>query len=85
MSETDIQSAVAMPNELNYVLSASLPSAKTFEIRSQPINQQSFTAGQVIQFDIPCGKIGQYLDPSTTYIRFKVTYTHTGTAGANYS
>ena len=72
MSATDIQSMVSMPNELNFQLPASLPAAKTFEIRVQPVNQQSFTAGQVLQFDIPCGKMGQYLDPTTTYIRFKV-------------
>jgi len=85
MSATDIQSMVSMPNELNFQLPASLPAAKTFEIRVQPCNQQTFTPGQVIQFDLPCSKIGQYVDPSTTYIRFKVTYTHTGTAGTNFS
>ena len=85
MSATDIQSMVSMPNELNFQLPASLPAAKTFEIRVQPVNQQSFTPGQVLQFDIPCGKMGQYLDPTTTYIRFKVVYTHTGTAGTNFS
>ena len=85
MSATDIQSMVSMPNELNFQLPASLPAAKTFEIRVQPVNQQSFTAGNVLQFDIPCEKSGQYLDPTTTYIRFKVTYTHTGTAGTNFS
>ena len=45
MSATDIQSMVSMPNELNYQLPASLPAAKTFEIRAQPCNQQSFTPG----------------------------------------
>ena len=85
MSATDIQSLVSLPNEMNFSLPASLPSAKTFEIRVQPVNQQTFTAGQVLQFDIPCGKVGQYLDPTTTYIRFKVVYTHSGTAGTNFS
>ena len=28
---------------------------------------------------------GQYLDPTTTYVRFKVIYTHSGTVGTNYS
>jgi hypothetical protein len=29
----------------------------------------------VVQIDIPCGRRGAYLDPTTSYIRFKATYT----------
>jgi len=54
-----------MPQELNFALPASLPAEKTFEIRLQPVNSQSFTAGNVIQFDIPSNKRGQYLDTTT--------------------
>ena len=80
------QNAV-LPQEMNYGLPASLPAAKTFEIRVQPVNQQTFTSGQVLQFDIPAGKLGQFLDCQTTYIRFKATYTVAagGTAGTNFS
>ena len=70
---------------MNYTLPASLPSAKNFEIRQQPVNAQSFTAGNVIQFDLPAGRRGQYLDPNTSYIRFKSAFTHAGTAGTDYS
>ena len=84
MSASDIQSIVSMLVELNFQLPNSLPATKTFEVRVAPSNQQSFTSGQVVQIDFPCGKIGQYLDP-TTYIRFKAVYTHTGTAEKNIS
>jgi len=85
MSARDVFSAPSMPQELNYALPASIPAAKTFEIRCQPVNSQSFVAGNVIQFDIPCNKRGQYLDTSTTYVKFKATYTHAGAAGTDYS
>ena len=82
---TEIIVPSALPQEMNFQLPASLPSCKNFEIRIQPVNAQSFTAGNTIQFDIPCGRRGQYLDPSTTYIRFKVTYTHAGAITTDYS
>jgi hypothetical protein len=50
---TDINVASALPNEMNYQLPASLPAAKNFEIRVQPVNAQSFTAGNVVQIDLP--------------------------------
>jgi len=84
-SAQDVSVQSALPVEMNYTLPASLPSAKNFEIRVQPVNAQSFTAGNVLQFDIPCGRRGQYLDPNTTYVRFKATYTHAGTAGTDTS
>ena len=41
MSATDyITPPTSMPNELNYQLPSSLPAAKTFEIRCQPVNSQ---------------------------------------------
>jgi len=82
---TEIANATALPIEMAYGLPPSLPSAKNFEIRVQPVNAQSFTAGNVLQFDLPCGRRGQYLDVSTTYVRFKMTYTHAGTNATDYS
>ena len=76
---SDVVVGSALPIEMSYALPASLPAAKSFEIRLQPINSQNFdTSGSVIQWDIPAGKPGQYLDPTTTYIRFRATYTHAG-------
>ena len=84
-SAQDVTAQPALPVEMNYTLPASLPSAKNFEIRVQPVNAQSFTAGNVLQFDIPCGRRGQYLDPNTTYVRFKSTFTTIGTANTDIS
>ena len=81
---TEIIVPSSLGQEFNFALPASLPSSKTYEIRVQPVNAQSFsTAGSVIQFDIPCNKRGQYLDPTTTYVRFKAVYTQSGTAGTD--
>jgi len=57
-----------------------------YEVRSSPINTQSFNAnsGSVIQFDLPYNKRGQYLDPTTSYIRFKAVYSG-GIAGTDKS
>lgn len=82
---TEIIVPSALPNEMSFALPASLPAAKNYEIRVQPVNAQSFQAGNVIQIDIPCGKKSCYLDPTTTYIRFKTTYTATGTVGTQSS
>jgi len=83
---TEIIVPSALPQEMNFALPASLPSCKNFEIRVQPINAQSFTAGNTIQIDIPSGRKGQYLDCSTTYLRYKVSFQHAGvTTGADYS
>ena len=82
---TEIIVPSALPQEMNFSLPASLPSCKNFEIRIQPVNAQSFTAGNTIQIDIPCGRRGQYLDPTTTYLRFKSTFTHAGAISTDYS
>lgn len=84
---TEVIVPSALPHEMDYTLPASLPSAKNFEIRVQPVNAQSFTAGQVLQFDLPCGRRGQYLDPATSYIRYRITYgaPAAGTTAADYS
>ena len=85
MSARDLQVPSAMPKEFDYTLPASLPACKTYEFRVQPVNSQTFTAGNVVQFDLPAGRQSAYLDTSTTYVKFKATYTHVGAAGTNYS
>ena len=53
---TDIQVGSSLPIEMNYALSASLVAAKNFEISGEkkktPVNTQSFTAGNVLKFDL---------------------------------
>jgi hypothetical protein len=84
-SAQDVSVQSALPIEMNYTLPSSLPSAKNFEIRVQPVNAQSFQSGNTIQWDIPAGRRGQYLDPNTTYVRFKATFTHGGTTATDFS
>jgi len=81
---TEIIVPSSLGQEFNFSLPSSLPSARTYEIRVQPVNAQSFDkAGAVLQFDIPSNKRGAYLDPSSTYVRFKATYTQSGAAGTD--
>jgi len=82
---TEIIVPSSLGQEFNFALPASLPSAKTYEIRVQPVNAQSFDrSGSVMEFDLPCNKRGQYLDASTSYLRFKSVFAG-GTAGTDKS
>jgi len=74
----------SLGQEFNFQLPASLVAARTYEFRTQPVNAQSYNAaGAVMQFDLPSGKRGQYLDPTTTYVRFRATYTQSGILGGD--
>jgi hypothetical protein len=88
MSITDINSPAKLPPDLDYTLPYSLPSSTNREVRISPVNGNNFTISsstQILQFDIPCGGYGDYIDPYTTYIRYKITYTHAGANGTDYS
>ena len=66
----------------------SLQMATSREVRVLPINGNSFpitTSTQILQFDLPCGGAGDYLDPTTSYVRFKSKVTHAGTVVTNFS
>jgi hypothetical protein len=65
MSALDFPNSVALPSELNYALPTSLPKASFREVRQPPNLQTYTTAGQVMQFDIPCGRTGAFEDPTT--------------------
>ena len=49
---TEIANPTALPVEMAYGLPPSLPSAKNFEIRVQPVNAQSFTSGNVLSIHL---------------------------------
>lgn len=87
MSAYDIENPVSLPSECMYQLPASLPPAKNIEIRNQPINGSSFSSGNVIQVDLNAGNRSMYLDCTTSYIRYKITYSITSgsTVGTDYS
>ena len=48
---TDVMVPSALPIEMDYRLPASLPAARNYEIRVQPVNSQSFIPGSTIQID----------------------------------
>ena len=86
MSVLDIQSAPFIPVELDFSIPDSLPSARSRKVRVSSINKgNSFTVNTSLQFDFPCGGPGDYLDPSTTYVRFKSAFTSAGGVGVDVS
>ena len=89
MSALDVQSMPTIPTDMDYSIPDSLPAARAREVRVSPINGNSFTVStsqQILQFDIPCGASpGDYLDPTTTYVRFKVAFSSAGASGTDIS
>lgn len=72
----------AIPSSLVYAPSANGASATNHEATLSPVNGSSFEGGQVIRFDYPAGKKGQYLNPQQSYLSFTYTpYTAGGAAG----
>ena len=79
---------IAIPVKFNYALPTNLPSATSREVKVPSINGNNFTiinSTQILQFDLSCGQNGDYLDPTTSYIRWKCLYSHAGTASQLYS
>ena len=85
MSALDFPNPVALPSELNYALPTSLPKASFREVRQPPNLQTYTTAGQVMQFDIPSGRSGDFADPTTTYLHYMVTFTSAGVNATDFS
>ena len=70
-----------LPKEINYKSAISLPEGTTSNsIVSSPINGQTFGPSSIVQFDLVSRG---FLVPETLYIRYKLTTTMPGTAGAN--
>jgi hypothetical protein len=75
---TEVKTEYGLPQDFDYSLPVSLPSATNLETVIAPINGTSFIAGQVVQFDIPCSR-NSYFDTTTSMVRYKITYNTTGT------
>lgn len=70
-----------LPKEINYKSAISLPEGTTSNsIVSSPINGQTFGPSSIVQFDLVSRG---FLVPESLYIRYKLTTTMPGTAGAN--
>jgi len=73
--------SAVLPKEINYKSAMSLPDGTSSNsIVSSPINGATFGPSQIVQFDLV--QRG-YLVPESMYIRYKLTTTLPGTAGAN--
>lgn len=75
--------ATVLPKQLNYSQPASLPEGtSSLSVVASPVNGATFSAGQVIQFDL-IQRSGCYIVPESIYLRYRLTTTLPATAGAN--
>jgi hypothetical protein len=75
----------ALPQDFNYTPKPSSVSGRTFRVSVPAANAPSFTAGQTMIFNIPCGRRNCFLDPTASYIRYTIKSTaaaQTATASA---
>ena len=73
----------ALPAEFDYnVLKPSVAPAKGYTARLFPESGTSFQGGQIINFDLPAGRAGEYLRGTETSLFFKIKNTG-GNAAAN--
>lgn len=87
-SASDVQSAPALPNELNYALPPSLPAGwRCQQLRAPTISNlvpisTGISAGQEFQIQIP-QLPNSFLDLSTAYFNMRVTFGYTSTDNVN--
>jgi hypothetical protein len=55
----------------------------SYQIKATNGSEHTGTRSQVIQFDIPCGRPGSFLDQSQTFMQFEVVPTFSGTASVD--
>jgi len=65
----------ALSQEFNYTPKPSSVNGRTFRVTVPASNAPSFTAGQTMIFNIPCGRRNCVLDPGSAYIRYTVKST----------
>jgi len=62
----------ALPPTFDYRPKPSAVSGRSFRVSIPSANSTSFTAGQTMIFNVPCGRKACFLDPQQSYIRFTV-------------
>lgn len=71
----------ALTSDLQFSLKATMAKAKSTRVNISPIQGAGvLNPGDRVSFDVPCGKRGMYVDPSGSYIQFKVKNTDPTTA-----
>lgn len=66
--------SLVLPREIKYDSLPALPECQSQQVVVTPSNGNSFVASQLVQFDLPSRG---YLDPSSLYLRYKLTTTNT--------
>lgn len=75
----------ALSQEFSYTPKPSSVNGRSFRVSVPSANGTSFTAGQTLIFNIPCGRRNCVLDPTSSYIRYTIKSTaaaQTVTTGA---
>ena len=68
----------ATTGDMKYSVKPSAVNSRSYRTNIQPTNGSSWTVGatgggQVVKIDIPCGRRGEFLDCSMSYLKFKIT------------
>jgi len=64
---------MSLTSNLAYTVKPSAVSARAYTHSCNTINGTSFSGGDVIKLDIPCGIFGEYLDANNSFIKLKFT------------
>jgi len=65
----------ALSQEFNYTPKPSSVNGRTFRVSIPASNAPTFTAGQTMIFNIPCGRRNCVMDPNSSYIRYTIKST----------
>ena len=61
-----------VPDSIVFAPKPAAASATKVRVSSLPINGRVFGPSSQVQFSLPCGRRGAYLDPRTTFLKFKL-------------
>ena len=61
-----------VPDSIVFAPKPAAASATKVRVSSLPINGRVFGPSSQVQFSLPCGRLGAYLDPRTTFLKFKL-------------
>ena len=63
---------IQLPIDMDLRPKSTSPPCRSQKINCLPLSGSIFNPGDVIKIEVPCGKAGQFLDPSQTYLVLKV-------------
>ena len=71
-SAINIPTHQALSSDMLLGLKPSCPKSRVFRMNVPALNKSLFSPLDQMIFEIPCGRKGQWLDPSQTYLKFSV-------------